>query len=95
MCTCMTYQHYFGRTLDVTHTYDEIITITPRHYPLKFRKASLIKNHYAIIGMAKVVDGYPLYFDATNEKGLSMAGLNFADTQYGTPLPSFDNTNSF
>jgi choloylglycine hydrolase len=30
-----------------------------------------------MIGMASVVDGYPLYYDATNEAGLSMAGLNF------------------
>jgi len=30
-----------------------------------------------MIGMAYVADGYPLYYDATNEKGLSMAGLNF------------------
>ena len=36
-----------------------------------------IKNHYAMIGMAFVTDEYPLYYDATNEKGLSMAGLNF------------------
>ena len=27
--------------------------------------------------MAFVQDNYPLYYDATNEKGLSMAGLNF------------------
>lgn len=30
-----------------------------------------------MIGMATVVDGYPLYYDATNECGLSMAGLSF------------------
>jgi len=29
--------------------------------------------------MATLVDGYPLYFDGTNEKGLSMAGLNFPE----------------
>jgi choloylglycine hydrolase len=29
--------------------------------------------------MATVSDGYPLYYDATNEKGLSIAGLNFPD----------------
>ena len=27
--------------------------------------------------MAYVVDGYPLYYDGVNEKGLAMAGLNF------------------
>ena len=36
-----------------------------------------LENHYAIIGMAHVADDYPLYYDAVNEKGLGMAGLNF------------------
>ena len=27
--------------------------------------------------MAHVAEGYPLYYDAVNEKGLGMAGLNF------------------
>ena len=35
------------------------------------------KEHYAIIGMAHVAGDYPLYYDAVNEKGLGMAGLNF------------------
>ena len=30
-----------------------------------------------MIGMAHVADGYPLYYDAVNEKGVGMAGLNF------------------
>ncbi len=30
-----------------------------------------------MIGMAHVVEDYPLYYDAVNEKGLGMAGLNF------------------
>jgi len=29
-----------------------------------------LKSHYAIIGMAFVSEGYPLYYDAVNEKGL-------------------------
>ena len=29
--------------------------------------------------MAAIIDNFPLYFEATNEKGLSMAGLNFPD----------------
>ena len=32
-----------------------------------------------MIGMAAVVDEFPLYYEATNEKGLSMAGLNFPE----------------
>lgn len=51
--------------------------MTPRNYPFRFRKVNALLNHYAMIGMAYVLDEYPLYYDATNEKGLSMAGLNF------------------
>lgn len=80
MCTAITYQtadHYFGRNLDLEYSYHETVTITPRRYPFDFRKAGRLPVHYAMIGMAYVVEGYPLYYDATNEKGLSMAGLNF------------------
>ena len=80
MCTAITYQtkdHYFGRNLDLEYSYQETVTITPRNYPLLFRKEQTLHHHYAMIGMALVEDGYPLYYDATNEKGLSIAGLNF------------------
>lgn len=80
MCTAITYQtkdHYFGRTLDLEASYDETVTITPRNYLFSFCKAKNLASHYAMIGMAYVARDYPLYYDATNEKGLSMAGLNF------------------
>ncbi len=80
MCTAITYNtkdHYFGRNLDLEFSYNETVTITPRNYPFKFRKVNDINKHYAIIGMAYVSDNYPLYYDAINEKGLGMAGLNF------------------
>ena len=80
MCTAATYytkDHYFGRNLDLEYSYKETVTITPRNYPLNFRKAKKLNNHYAIIGMAYVANDYPLYYDAINEKGLGMAGLNF------------------
>ncbi len=80
MCTAITYNtnnHYFGRNLDLEYSYKETVTIMPRNYELKFRKVENINNHYAIIGMAYVSEDYPLYYDAINEKGLGMAGLNF------------------
>ena len=80
MCTAITYQtkdHYFGRNLDLEYSYRETVTVTPRKFPFAFRKMGKLENHYALIGMAYVAEGYPLYYDATNEKGLSMAGLNF------------------
>ena len=80
MCTSANYitkHHYFGRNLDLEFSYNETVTVTPRNFPFEFRKMPRVDAHYAIIGMATISDGYPLYYDATNEKGLSMAGLNF------------------
>lgn len=80
MCTAITYKtrdHYFGRNLDLEYSYREAVTVTPRNYPFRFRRAGTLEHHYAMIGMAAVVDGCPLYYEATNEKGLSVAGLNF------------------
>lgn len=82
MCTSITLytkDHYFGRNLDLDMTYGESVTITPRNFLFKFQKVPDIQSHFSLIGMAIVVDNYPLYFDATNEKGLSMAGLNFPE----------------
>lgn len=80
MCTAISYKtkdHYFGRNLDLEYSYVESVTVTPRNYPFHFRKERDFPKHYAMIGMAYVQDDYPLYYDATNEKGLSMAGLSF------------------
>lgn len=80
MCTAATYatnDFYFGRNLDLHMSYQESVTVTPRCYPFVFRNGTRMESHYAMIGMATVADGYPLYYEATNEKGLSLAGLNF------------------
>lgn len=80
MCTALTYKTdrlYFGRNLDFEHGFGEEIVVTPRNYTLKMRCGEDIKSHYAIIGIAAVCKDYPLYFDAMNEKGLCVAGLNF------------------
>ncbi|YAB13452.1 linear amide C-N hydrolase [Lactiplantibacillus plantarum] len=80
MCTAITYQsynNYFGRNFDYEISYNEMVTITPRKYPLVFRKVENLDHHYAIIGITADVESYPLYYDAMNEKGLCIAGLNF------------------
>ncbi len=80
MCTAATYEtksFYFGRNLDLEYSYEESVTVTPRNFPLPFRMAPPLTQHYAFLGMSYVTGGYPLYYDATNEKGLSMAGLHF------------------
>lgn len=82
MCTAISYKtthHYFGRNLDVERGYGENVVMTPRNYPLAFRYIKPLTTHYALIGMAVVMGDYPLYFETTNEMGLSMAGLNFPE----------------
>lgn len=80
MCTAISYRnnsHYFGRTLDYERSYGEEVVFTPRNFLLPFRQLPGLDSHLAIVGMAHVEDGYPLYYDAMNERGLCMAGLNF------------------
>lgn len=89
MCTAITYRtkdHYFGRNLDLEYSYHETVTVTPRNYPFRFRSAGTVERHYAMIGIAYVVEGCPLYYEATNEKGLSMAGLNFPGNAAYRPM---------
>ena len=80
MCTAISYKtkdHYFGRNLDLEYSYNETVTITPRNFIFEFRKVGKMKSHFSMIGMAYIAEGYPLYYDATNENGLSIAALNF------------------
>lgn len=82
MCTAVSFlakDHYFGRNLDLDRSYGECVVITPCNYEFVMRHVESLKSHYALIGMATIVDGVPLYYEATNEKGLSMAGLNFPE----------------
>ena len=99
MCTAATYKtkdFYFGRTLDYEFSYGDEVTITPRNYEFNFRHKQNIKNHYAIIGMAYVTENYPLYYEAVNEKGLGIAGLNFVgNAQYNKKIKGKDNITQF
>lgn len=82
MCTAISFQtkdHYFGRNMDLDHMYPNRIIVSPRNLPFHFRRTADLDHHYAIIGMGFNVENQPLYFDATNEYGLSIAGLNFPE----------------
>lgn len=95
MCTAVTYQtdnFYFGRTLDYESSYGEELVILPRKFQLHFLNMGMLENHYAILGTAHVAQGYPLFYDAVNEKGLCMAGLNFVgNAQYAKVMNGKDN----
>lgn len=99
MCTAITFSSkdfYFGRTLDHEQTYGEEVVISPRNLSLPFRELPALEHHHAIIGIAHVAQGYPLYYDAANEKGLCIAGLNFPGyAHYGTGANQKKNVASF
>ncbi len=94
MCTCITYENgdfYFGRNLDLDCSFGEQVTITPRHFPLAFRRAGRQESHYAMIGMASANRTFPLYAEAVNEKGLAMGstGSRTGRAWSWPPLGSF------
>lgn len=86
MCTAASFKSgsfCFGRTLDNDKSYGEEVVISPRGFKL-WRGGSAL---FAIMGMATVIDGLPLYYDGMNEKGLCMAGLNFeGNAAYNAPV---------
>lgn len=89
MCTAICFtkgHHYFGRNLDLEYHYDERVAITPRNFPFSFRRVPSLPNHHAIIGMATIADGCPLYYDAVNEHGVCMAALSFPGSAAYKPL---------
>lgn len=99
MCTAVSFQgnsFYFGRTLDLECSYEEKVVITPRNVPFSFRFLPAIPHHHALIGTAHVEQGQALYYEAANERGLAMAGLNFpASACYHRSDRRRDNVASF
>ncbi len=96
MCTALAFHakdNYFGRNLDFDFDFNQEVVITPRKFKFIFKQEEkTIAQHPAIIGMGIVVENYPLYFDATNEKGLSMAGLYFSgNAVYQKAMPNKNN----
>lgn len=80
MCTAAVYKTndtYFGRNLDYEFSYGEEVVIVPKNKAIDLRHGGRIEHHYAMVGMAHVINDIPLYYDAINEEGLGMAGLNF------------------
>ena len=86
---------YFGRNLDVEISYGEKVIITPRKKEIILRNGKVLNYHFAIIGMGTSADGYPLYFDAVNEAGLSGAALKFNDAHYREESDEKTNIASF
>ncbi len=101
MCTALTYKakdFYFGRTLDFSHSFHEKIVVIPRNFSFSFKDKNTkdIKRHYAMYGMCSIIDNYPLFFDACNEKGLAIAALNFVgNAKYNIEIKNTENVATF
>ena len=88
MCTSLvmtTKATYVGRNLDLEDSFGEKVVITSGNFPLKFHKMPTLERHQAIIGMASVVEGYPLYAEGVNQSGVYLAGLNFPGNAFYPP----------
>ncbi len=89
MCTAFSMNnkdHYFGRNLDLDVSYGEEVCVMPRRFRLYFRRMGEMSEHYAMIGMATIAEGIPLFYEAANEHGLGMAGLNFPGNAHYFPI---------
>ena len=100
MCTAIAVRgkdFYFGRNMDVEGHFGERVVAVPRGYPFRFRMTEERSIHHAMIGMAVIVDGYPLFADACNEHGLCMAGLHFPNNAVyeKKPMPKKLNLSPF
>jgi len=99
MCTAITFKpndHYFGRNLDLEYSLNESVIIAPRNFPFSYQCEKPMLTHLGIIGIGIISDNYPLYYDATNEAGLSVAGLNFPENAiYFDPKPLVQNITPF
>ena len=99
MCTAITYKtndFYFGRTLDFDINFGQLAVITPAGFHFNRRNGEPFKTDMAILGMARIENGYPLYFDAVNKAGLCMAALNFVgNAKYNQALQNKCNIAQF
>lgn len=82
MCTSVLYNNngiaYFGRNLDLQYAMGNSVAVVPRNFKLNFNEIDAIDTHAAMVGMCLVEEGYPLFFEAVNEFGVGIAGLNFS-----------------
>ncbi len=96
MCTAISDGALFGRTLDLEYSFREKVVITPRNFTFHFVNEGNITARYAMIGVAHISRGVPLYYDAMNEAGLCIAALNFPDNAvYFKPRANAHNVASF
>ncbi len=85
MCTVISMNNggfCYGRNMDIEFSLDSSVVIAPRCYPLKFRAAGALAEHYAFMGAAADKAGAALWCDGMNERGLCAAALSFPECVY-------------
>lgn len=88
MCTALSFDHYFGRNMDLAHPFDHSPIFIPKGFKYLNRvcgKDETVKR--SILGMGTMIDGHPAMAEAMNQNGLGCAGLNFAKYAYFEPKP--------
>lgn len=78
---------YLARNLDWTSGYGERVVVTPTGFLPQSPFGAVPSIRHAVIGMGIVAEGTPLYFDAGNDAGLAVAGLNFPGYAQYAPGP--------
>lgn len=68
---------YWGRNLDWYEGYGQRPLVMPKGFKLDLKCEHAINTEYASVGMGISYEGFPLYFNAGNEAGLAVGGLNF------------------
>ena len=94
MCTALSFDHYFGRNMDLAHSFNH----SPIFIPTNFEYLNRVTGRHetvkrAILGMGTMIDDHPAMAEAMNENGLGCAGLNFARYAYFEPEPVPNKTN--
>lgn len=82
MCTALVVRSkniLFGRNMDIDYSFNEQVIFLPKNHLIRFKEEINIKSEYAILGTGTIIDEYPMFADAMNEKGLAFAGLAFED----------------
>ncbi len=80
MCTCIAMRgkhFYFGRNMDIECSFGERVVLMPRKFLYPYQFMGKESEGYAMIGMAAVYAGVPLYAEGMNECGVCMAALQF------------------
>ncbi|MBE6949558.1 MAG: choloylglycine hydrolase family protein [Ruminococcaceae bacterium] len=94
MCTALSFDHFFGRNMDLAHPFNHSPIYIPKGFEYLNRacdKHETVKR--SILGMGTMIDNHPAMAEAMNEHGLGCAGLNFTEYAYFEPNPVPNKTN--